>query len=362
MERSYLRSLGCCAVLIAGTVLVSAIAAARAAAVVAPTLYANEAKLGTSPMPILSRGKIQFHSSTQGQIQCEDTFYATGDNEGTVANAHAHVEVFGWDAVDCEAPTHILELETSEPYKAEIERWIKEHGANIAEPKSPIKCAAPETKAGELKCLTVFATAERPIEREETKGRVCKEKPFEEGRTLAECETNGETEEKNVVRALRRGRSSLPWRLELARAIRNPEGEEVEGVVAKVGLHEFGESGTAEGQSTACFPKSGGIAANFSKVPSGCLLVTATFPQIPLEFVAYGTQEIFVVDGEKSGLFPSQLYFVEPTGLLFTSENTGGEGKLTTPTGESQIVAGARHVELITAKCEREPNKFEEPC
>lgn len=336
-----------------------AMSATQAAAVVAPQGYQNEKLVGTTPVPIIANGKIQLHSSVLGEIKCINTFYGQGENESKVGRG----EVLGWGTAECTAPVHIRELEESEPNKAAIERWIKEHNENIAEPKAAIKCAAPETKAGEVKCLTVFATSERPVEREAGQGEICKEKPFEEGKTLAFCKEHAETEVKQVLKTIRRRTSSLPWRSELVRCTRIIEEEEHNSVCTKVGEHAFGEAGTAAEENTACFPKEGTKEANFKAVPEGCIIVSIVFPQIPLEFVFYGTQEIFGENGSKNGLFPSHLEFLEPSGELFSSEELEGKGKTTsiegtTPTPVTTI--GANHVELLTSKCEKELNKFEE--
>jgi hypothetical protein len=342
-----------------GTLLAFAVSAVVATAVVPPQGYANEKKVGTAPIPILFNGKIQLHSSVLGETKCQNTFYGQGWNE----SGHGLGEVLAWSTAECTAPVHIRELEESEPNKAAIERWIKEHNEAIAEPKAPIKCAAPETKAGEVKCITVYATAERPIERESGQGEICKEKPFEEGKTLTFCKEHAETETKQVIKTIRRRTASVPWKSELVRCERTIEEEVHNSACTKVGVHTFGESGTAVEENTACFPKEAGKAANFKAVPEGCVLVSIVFPQIPLEFVFYGAQEVWGSNGSKNGLFPSSLEFLEPAGELFSSEELEGKGKTTSVEGTTATpitAIGASHVELLTSKCEKEPNKFEE--
>ena len=55
------------------------------------------------------------------------------------------------------------------------------------------------------------------------------------------------------------------------------------------------------------------------------MLVNIIFPQIPLEFVFYGTQEVWSLNGAGNGLNTSKLEFLE-AGTLFTSEGKEGEG------------------------------------
>jgi len=134
---------------------------------------------------------------------------------------------------------------------------------------------------------------------------------------------------------------SLPWKVELIRGERNEE----EGVLQKIGLHEYGESGTATAKSTKCYPKEGEKPASFKAIPLGCIGVNILFPQIPAEFAYYGTQEIFGVNGVKNGLTPSHLSFTSAGGL-FSSEGLEGEGS----TEGSVKLLGSVGQELLTAR------------
>lgn len=126
-----------------------------------------------------------------------------------------------------------------------------------------------------------------------------------------------------------------------------------------VGLQEFGESGMAVGQSTRCYPKEGERAANSSKVRAGCILFSVIYPQVPLEFALYGTQEAIVYDGAKNGPFPTHLELQSETGELFSSEGLEGEGAVN---AEDAIIAiGTKSTELITSECEDE-GKLEGSC
>ncbi len=112
-----------------------------------------------------------------------------------------------------------------------------------------------------------------------------------------------------------------------------------------MGLHEYGESGNSTEHSTLCYPKEGANPAVFTKLPSGCVGVTIIFPQIPLEFVFYGTQEIEAINGFGNGLNASRLEFVQ-AGKLFSSEGLDGEGETT---GAVNLF-GAKQVELMISR------------
>lgn len=353
------------AVALAAVILISAIVAGRAAAVQPPPqLYVNERNLGTMLIPVYASGRLTLDTTAFGEVTCNDTFYGVGWNEG----GHGYGEVLSLTAAQCEAPRYIKETEEGATYKPSIERWIREHGEG-RQPTSPVHCAQAETSVGEGRCLTMYTTAERPLEYESGQGEVCTEKAFEEGQTLAHCRESGSTETRTVFAGVRRRTSSLPWRVELFDGSWKPsEFEEIieNGVLAKVGLEQFGETGTSEAESTRCYPTEGGHAASFTSVPQGCIVLTLIVPQIPLEFPFYGTLEPAVQNGAKNGLFPTHLIFFEPfyehagRTQSFLASSEGLDGKATLPPeGADELYAdGATDLELLSARCEK-AGKFE---
>jgi hypothetical protein len=292
-------------------------AAAQAEEGPPPLGYANNVKLTTAHTPILANGKIDLESTILGEVHCLNTFAAYGWNEhehGEAAKPERGIgEVVGWGTSLCEAPKEVESLE-----------------------------------AVYHKHITVTASAEMPLEKELQEAEVCTE---ETKTLLSECKLASERRVANVPSIVRRRVASLPWLVELIRGQRG----EAKSTLEKVGVHAYGEAGTATAQNTACFPKEKFInpetlkeeerAAVFTKVPEGCVKVDIIFPQIPLEFIYYGTQELWGVNGFTNGLHPSKLEFKEP-GKLFSSEGGEGEGNTT---GEVRVFGNAS-VQLMTAK------------
>jgi hypothetical protein len=282
-----------------------------------PVGYINGKKITTAHQAILANGRIVLESSILGEVHCLNTFAAYGWNEHEHGEAtkpeRGFGEVVGWGTSLCEAPTEVASLE-----------------------------------AVYHKHITVTANAEMPIEKELQEAIVCTE---EAKVKLSECPLSTERRTANVPAVVRRRVASLPWLVELIRGSRGG----TEAVMQRVGMHAYGESGTAPAQNTACFPKEKFInpethkeeerAANFTKVPSGCIAVDIIFPQIPLEFIYFGSQELFGVNGFTNGLHPSALKFTEP-GKLFSSEAGEGEGETK---GEVKLL-GEESVALLTAK------------
>ena len=81
-------------------------------------------------------------------------------------------------------------------------------------------------------------------------------------------------------------------------------------------------------------------------MPFGCIRLTVVIPQIPVEYVLYGTQEIDWINGAKNGLFPSRLRLAESGGL---SSSQGSAGEDATLEGSTELI-GANAVELLTAR------------
>ena len=182
-----------------------------------------------------------------------------------------------------------------------------------------------------------------PLEKIARQAEICIVKT----KTLEECDANNpegnytERETRLLISEFHRRAASLPWKVELVRG--EDEGEEA--VQQKIGLHAFGETGTALGHSTACYPTEAGKPASFKVLPTGCIGVNVLFPQIPAEYIYFGTQEIWDQNGVKSGLSPSHLEFLE-AGTLFSSEGLDGEASIT---GEVKL-DGSKNLELITAR------------
>jgi hypothetical protein len=285
-----------------------------------PKAYSNFKALTETHATIVAHGTIQLHSSALGHIECENTFFAEG------WNAHEHGEsskplrgygeVLGWGTSQCTAPEEIASIEARK-------NFIKEE--HIPTP------------------ITVLASAEPPIEFSGVRqGEICKE----ESKSLQACSATTEREVKELteIGGFHRRVSSLPWKVELIRGERDGE----EGTLQKIGLHEFGESGTAREHTTKCYPTEVflemTVPALFEKVPSGCILVDIIFPQVPYEFTFYGTQEIWGVNGAGNGLDPSRLKFLE-SGTLFSPREGEGFGETT---GQVTIL-GAEGLQLIQA-------------
>jgi hypothetical protein len=286
----------------------------------APLAYKNGNLMTTNRVPIVANGRIQLHSSLVGKVECINTFFAEGWNaheHGEETKTRGYGEVLGWGTSQCTAPEEIKAIE---------------EGPKPKEEHSPLP-------------ITVVASSELPVEKQYRQGEICKE----ETKTLLECSKNPATERETKLLVkefgFHRRVSTLPWKLELIRG----EREEEHGILQKVGLHEFGESGTAAAQNTKCYPKekigTEEREASFEKVPSGCIAVDIIFPQIPYEYVFYGTQEIWGVNGAGNGLDASRLEFRE-AGKLFSSKGAYGEGETT---GVVRL-SGEEAVELITAE------------
>jgi hypothetical protein len=276
-----------------------------------PMVYVNGKNLGATHVPVIAPGAILLESTLLGEGHCRVTLYAYLWNEhehGAESNpVRGYGEVVGFGTSSCEFPHPTLEIEDP-----------------------------PDLRDATL-------SVEPPLEETTREAEVC---AVELKRSLSECPNSSERRVGPVFNEVRRRTSSLPWKLELIRGSRG----ELTGVLAKVGLAELGEGGTAEGQSTRCYPREeiGGIPgkmARFAAVPGGCFEVSVIYPHLPLEVPFYGTQEIFLKNGFTNGLHPSKVEFVQ-AGRLFSSEEKLGEGELR---GELRLI-GAQNVELIQTR------------
>ena len=282
-----------------------------------PVGYSNGKELSATHTAIAAWGPISLTSTTIKTIQCTNSFYGAAWNEGSPKVGKGLVE--GWGTNQCTDPEGIKSQEASH------EKELKEN---------KIKCATPGAAIGEGKCITVFASAEMPIEPELREAEVC----IEETKKLSQCPETSEREKKKLTVVARRAVSSLPWDVELERCERS----EKAGVCQHTGIP------TAEEKSkgnTTCYKLKNGLAAPYAEVPAGCIKLNLIFPEIPFEVVLYGSQSYFMVNGVKDGLNPSKLKFIE-SGTLDSPENAAGEG---TTTGEVKYV-GAESVQLVTAK------------
>jgi hypothetical protein len=281
-----------------------------------PVIYSNAKMVPTSPMPVVGDGKIILGGPILGEVRCMNTFNANVFNQHERLEAanpvRGYGEITGWATSSCVSPT------LGPPLERELERKV-----------------------------TVFISPEMPLEEQSVEAEVC----TTPGKPPSECKNSSERTTERLISAVRRRVGSVPWKFEMTRGTRQEE----EGVLAKVGLHEFGEPGNAEQQSTACYPKEKFVnpetakeeerPVKFTQIPSGCLAVDVIVPQIPLELVFYGTQEIWNVNGFVNGLHPTRWEFLRP-GKLFSSEGLEGESEFT----GSLRVSGAEVMQLVTAK------------
>jgi hypothetical protein len=276
----------------------AAVATPAQAAIFAPLFYSNAKPLTTTPVPVSLWGALKLNSKFAGEITCERDVLS-----GSVWN---HLEggegrLEGMGATPCKAPV----LERNE---------------------CPLFLECPN--------LTVFMTAELPLEVEEREAEMCSD---ETKRELSQCPAKTERViEPPLPLRIRRRTASLPWSLELI----SSEWEEESGVpVARIGLP--GET---------CYPKEivegKQVAAKWTKVPAGCIRLDVVIPEIPHELVFYGELVPRLFSGAGNGLDASSLAFNKEAGYI-VSENeavpeTYSEGRL--------HITGSEARELITAR------------
>jgi hypothetical protein len=283
-----------------------------------PIAYSNGKAISATHTAIAGWGPIAFTNTAIKTINCTTRFYGAAWNEGSPSLGHGLVE--GWGTNQCTDPEGIKSLE------ADYKRELEEH---------KIKCATPGAAVGEGKCITVLFTAEMPLTAEVRQAEVC----IDESKRLSECAKEGERETKHLLVAVRRGQSSLPWDAELERCTRN----EKEGSCLKTGIPNADEE--AKGNTTCYKNNKEGLPVNYTEIPAGCVKISEIWPEIPIKWVYYGTQDIFGENGVKNGLSPSKLKFIE-SGTLDSPGNYTGEE---TATGEYKIV-GAESLQLIQAR------------
>lgn len=290
--------------------------AGTAAAEQPPRVYSNGA-IAQQRVPIIAWGELKLHSTVLGIVKCGAEFSGEGFNQRELLEktkpVRGYGEVLGMGISGCEAP--------------ELEKSIE-------------SVHRPEIEEGRIELpLTLTVTAEMPLEKIAKQGEVCKS-PKE---TLEECAALSERETRTLISEYHRRPSSMPWKTELERGVF----EEEEVVTLRLGLHEFGESGTATAHTGKCYPTEGsGSQATFKVLPRGCLGINVVFPQVPAEFVFYGSQELMNLNGVGNGMSPSRLVASAASGTLFSSEGLEGEGELT---GQVKIL-GSSEQQLVTAR------------
>jgi hypothetical protein len=295
----------------------------------APEAYSNGRPLSSSHVPFTGVGPVQLISETIGGVSCSAYFYGEAWNALVGGETRGVGEVDGLGTSGCKDPSYVKSLEETD--KGQIER-------------KEVACRGgyPGVKIGEGACFSIYVTTELPLEVEQTEALVC----ATEGKKLSEC--NKSASEKKTVKlisTLRRRATSTPWKGELIRGTREGEGV----VLARTGLAAFGEAGAnidgQDGQG-ACYPKEAEVPASWKAVPSGCAIVDVILPQIPAEIVFYGSQELWVINGSRTGLFPSTVR-LEDSGMLFSSANLAGENN---QTEGSVTTFGSGAIELLTSK------------
>jgi hypothetical protein len=288
--------------------------ATQAAAEAPPLWHSNSHEVSNQPIPTTIWGELKLSSealgtSGEGEIHCKNVMGSSVYNEGGKGLG----SIQGWGTNACKAPQ--LEEALSSLYK------------NLCEQKR-------------LKCpITVFATAELPIEQEEREAEVCSE---ESKTKLKECPSETERETKMVLWHTRRETSSFPWKFELTRAERKEEPVNV----LRIGIPPAGKS---------CYPtelvtlENGEEAeepAKWQNVPAGCVKITVVAPQVPDEVVFYGSLEPTLIDGAGNGLNASRIVFNAEAGKLKAEKGSAPD---TTSSGTLRI-AGSEAEQLIFAK------------
>ena len=264
----------------------------------------TEGHLPGSSLPFVAEGEMYLNSTAGIEFGCDV------EEEGRVFNeaGRGRGEVTSFSAFDCSAPAFTG------------------------------SCSGPITVGQPNLCVwTTLLTTEMPLEEKMREAVACKKADT----ALSKCPLASEREARNAISSLDRGRSSLPWKLELA----SGEREEQPSYLQRTGLHEYGEAGSAVEANTACYPKDGTRAASYLAVPTGCIALNVVLPEVPLEMVLYGSREVDLINGAGNGLDASKLEFLE-SGTLFSSQNAEGTGSL----GGVLKMFGASSLQLIFAR------------
>ncbi len=239
-----------------------------------PVWWLNASKPVANHVPTILWGELKLSSVAVGEIHCINGIAGTVWNEGTPSKGLGKEE--GWGTNACKAP--------------ELEQALKEIFG---------------------KTVTIFATAELPLEKEERQGETCEE---ESKTLLSQCPNSSERIDESLIWKVFRRVSSFPWNIELTRE----EREEQEVIVPKIGI-------PTETSKTTCYPEESGHSATWENVPAGCVKIDVIAPQIPDEIVFYGTWKPQMLQGSSNGLNPSRLKFNKEAGLLVSSEGEAPE-------------------------------------
>jgi hypothetical protein len=266
-----------------------------------PQFYSNANLVTATHLPTLVWGELKLSSEAVGEIHCTNAINTSVWNEG----GRGFGAWEGWGTNACTAP--------------QLEQALREIFG---------------------KTVTVFATAELPLEKQVRQGEVCLEE-----KKLSEC-TNREPQE--LAWKIHRRTPSFPWKLKGVK--KSVEG--IEKPFIQLGLPETG---------TTCYPKEKilnekheevEVAASWEKVPAGCIKIDVIAPQIPDEVEFYGSLEPPIANGITNGLHPSKLQFTINAGLLVTSgsiTSPGGEAPETYTNGELKA-EGSEGLQLIKLK------------
>ena len=285
--------------------------------VAAPTFVLNGKQVGVEHRPVLTSGTWIMQSPALGEVKCEILLFGEVWNQTVSGETRGVGEVTGLE---------------SGP------------GANASCRFEGLELGGPGELPGQFKAYVI---AEGPLEATRTEAEVCPS-PSEQP---SKC---GEKHVESLISSIGRARTSLPWKTELIRGTRQGEAA----ILQRAGVGSLGEAASADDaqdETGTCYPQDGSSAPDWRAVPAGCIRLTVVAPQIPAEYVLYGSQEIQWINGAKNGLFPSRLHFEEAGGLCGTSaaEAQAGEEdqtcQLSTLEGEDDLL-GANSLELVTVR------------
>jgi hypothetical protein len=253
-----------------------------------PQFYSNGKPLTTTPVPVTLWGEV----TLTGGPTCHDVMSASVWNEG----GQGVGQIEGFATSGC----HELYWE---------------------------KCALA------ICPLSGFETGELPFVVEKREAEVCSDILKTE---LSECRGIGERTVEILTLRLRR-RIGLPWRLRLVRAVE----EEEAAILAEIGVPSAGET---------CYPREvvegKEVAAQWEKVPPGCIRLNVIVPKVPSETMIYGTLKPRLVNGAGNGLDTSHLELGPEAGQLTTT----GEAKPEIGSQGQIKLTGSEARELITAR------------
>lgn len=301
------------------------IPAGSAGAETPPLLYKNFTQLGASPPEqVFGWGQVTFDVSGIGNIHCSALMQGSVSNSGGVGVG----EVTDFTSAHCEEPPPRLCEEEGARLPCEGFRhdFITMEMPPAAVGRGAELCGGIEKPP----CLEPPASSRE--------AEFCREA----GRAPAQCPEEAERETGTLYTRIAR-RESPPWQLQLVRG----EREEEEAVLARLG-----------GPGSSCYPTEKVVVegkeverrANWEAVPAGCVKLNLVFPQAPLEIVCYGKLEVWLLNGVRTGLFPSRLEFVEAGKLIAGSASVSGPPQEEAVLTGSMTLVGSRQLELITAK------------